>query len=102
MDNVKDENGDGSLCQTCKDGFIGDNCEINCSDTNDINYCNNNGICQNSKCVCDDNYRGNLCNIDCTVEDSNGIDYCNNNGMCKKGICECEEGYTGEQCNERI
>ena len=28
MDNVIDEKGDGSLCQTCKDGFTGENCEI--------------------------------------------------------------------------
>ena len=27
MDNVIDEKGDGSLCQTCKDGFTGENCE---------------------------------------------------------------------------
>ena len=66
-----------------------------------VNYCNNKGICRDSECVCNDNYRGEFCDIDCrkkilmvliTVIIMVHV----------KGICECKEGYTGEQCNEII
>lgn len=70
----------------------------------DVYICNN-GINKNKKCLCDEGYVGEKCNIKCPVDNEgkicggNGACYLNDNG--DAAACACKNGYVGEKCTEK-
>lgn len=98
--------------------FEVDECLYNCS------FCEH-GVCQESRCVCDDGYTGIHCNVSTCIEQCAFIEACvsdaQGNKVCKSGCedspcvhgnctnkaggafsCSCEPGYEGERCENEI
>ena len=94
---------DSFLCE-CKDGFSGDNCEINYNDC-DPNPCLNGGTCTDGSnsftCECDKGFSGDTCGI---VDANCDPNPCQNQGTCINSInsftCECLNGFIGLLCEE--
>ncbi|XP_071958650.1 multiple epidermal growth factor-like domains protein 8 [Antedon mediterranea] len=72
--------------------YIVEDCLYNCS---------GNGICQDHKCICNNAYTGEACEIktcpkDCGASQGHGICHRNTNGS---SYCECYDGYIGDDCS---
>ncbi|KAJ8316209.1 hypothetical protein KUTeg_006223 [Tegillarca granosa] len=119
----KDCNGDGK-CFQCNTFHYGKHCTFNCSNCID-GFCNKgNGTCVNGF---RENFRGSLCNDNCSKKCKNRLCFCNGdckncvpgtygnlceqncpkgckNANCSRGgICyeDCVKGYYGEACSSK-
>jgi hypothetical protein len=95
------EGWDGDACDTVKvchppKNYSGNSTSIAVL-SNQPNGCNNHGTCIHSKCVCDTNYAGVFCKIQCPSCQHGG--YCDKNVTHKSiGKCVCPIGWEGQNC----
>ncbi|CAL1533125.1 unnamed protein product [Lymnaea stagnalis] len=66
--------------------YIIDDCALNCTE---------NGVCNNSICVCEPGWTGVNCDTMIAPSCPNN---CSDNGTCENGVCNCKPGFTGESC----
>ena len=73
----------------CMDGFSGNSCSV--CDTCNHGTCTGTVAAPQSKCTCDNGWKGDLCNCN--------DDMCLNGGLCNSaGGCDCKEGFVGPHC----
>ncbi|KAM7536077.1 hypothetical protein Aperf_G00000093698 [Anoplocephala perfoliata] len=92
------------LCQ-CPPGFSGLRCELRTPSCDDVNICQNGGICavegSRLKCICPRGLGGTLCEVDLLNECEHGGN-CLNGGKCFDGpgnyTCECLPNFCGARC----
>ena len=65
------------------------------SDLCDNMICQNDGLCINGTCHCDNGFSGR----NCEIEDLCRNTICQNDGVCIDGICDCPDGFIGIDCD---
>ncbi|XP_033101326.1 sushi, von Willebrand factor type A, EGF and pentraxin domain-containing protein 1-like, partial [Anneissia japonica] len=86
----------------CRDGFTGDNCEVNVEDCSP-GICKNDGTCVDQvngfMCVCPTGFKGRTCVVN--IDDCKN-NHCRGNSVCVDGLnsytCACAAGFTGRLC----
>ncbi|XP_077875940.1 protein eyes shut homolog isoform X1 [Ictidomys tridecemlineatus] len=97
---------DGSHHCLCREGFEGEQCEIDKNECLSL-PCQNYGDCEdeinNFRCVCRPGFSGSLCEIQINECSSKP---CKNNGTCvdleNRFLCNCEPGYYGSLCELNV
>ncbi|VDM18635.1 unnamed protein product [Hydatigera taeniaeformis] len=92
------------VCQ-CVAGFSGPRCELRTPSCDDVNVCQNGGVCMGEgsrlKCICPRGLGGTYCEVDLMDECAHAGN-CLNGGNCIDGLgnytCECPPDYCGERC----
>uniref|UniRef100_A0A8C2JAS5 Tenascin C n=1 Tax=Cyprinus carpio TaxID=7962 RepID=A0A8C2JAS5_CYPCA len=72
----------------CEPGWKG----VNCSEPECPNFCQDQGRCEDSKCICFEGF-GEDCSMKTCPND------CHEHGKCVDGKCVCNEGFAGEDCS---
>lgn len=109
--------GDGSCMQPCApavgaepNGWSGEHCNIACNaNSNDTDtICSGHGTCDNNRCICDENYLGELCDVTCNLDQQwFYVDEHDGNSASDRRVCDgikdgCEEnvecGEEGSTC----
>uniref|UniRef100_A0A8C1IYS5 Tenascin C n=1 Tax=Cyprinus carpio TaxID=7962 RepID=A0A8C1IYS5_CYPCA len=74
----------------CEPGWKG----VNCSEPECPNFCQDQGRCEDGKCVCfEEGFTGEDCGeLTCPKN-------CNHRGRCVNGQCVCNIGYSGDDCS---
>uniref|UniRef100_A0A8C2JEN4 Tenascin C n=1 Tax=Cyprinus carpio TaxID=7962 RepID=A0A8C2JEN4_CYPCA len=76
----------------CEPGWKG----VNCSEPECPNFCQDQGRCEDSKCICFEGFGGEDCSIELMKTCPND---CHEHGKCVDGKCVCNEGFAGEDCS---
>uniref|UniRef100_A0A8C2JCK6 Tenascin C n=1 Tax=Cyprinus carpio TaxID=7962 RepID=A0A8C2JCK6_CYPCA len=76
----------------CEPGWKG----VNCSEPECPNFCQDQGRCEDSKCICFEGFGGEDCK-DCSMKTCPND--CHEHGKCVDGKCVCNEGFAGEDCS---
>ena len=75
-------------CDSCKDGYYGENCNQTCSD-----HCENNKCDRDGRCTCENGYAGYPCK---PCPSNCGATGCTDQFKCKN----CKTGHHGDYCNK--
>uniref|UniRef100_A0A158QF61 Notch receptor 3 n=1 Tax=Hymenolepis diminuta TaxID=6216 RepID=A0A158QF61_HYMDI len=92
------------VCQ-CPPGFSGPRCELQTPSCDDVDICQNGGVCavegSRLKCICPRGLGGTFCEIN-LVNECEHAGNCLNGGRCFDGLgnytCECPTDFCGERC----
>jgi len=93
----------------CDDAWKGEGCEISECDVDYMNQpCSSQGVCLSSfnnytnrneyNCVCDNSFRGRICEIQVIPCAQN----CSIHGKCLDGECSCDNGWSGSTCTVEL
>ncbi|CAJ0583605.1 unnamed protein product, partial [Mesorhabditis spiculigera] len=99
-------NTNGTYTCGCKDGWMGQNCDIVKTTSCKDKPCRNAGKCQQVEgsvvCECPKGFAGPLCDVYVSPCEERPC----KNGVCKESgdsyVCECSAGYAGKHCNELL
>jgi hypothetical protein len=74
-----------------------------------VDNCNNRGKCNFGKCICDEKYYGQSCELekcrssvcyyDPDLWNYETCSHCSGHGICNYGECLCNDGWVGEDCS---